>query len=60
MACLKSINLQFKIVFNHNKNLAKQHKKIKHFTVKQHKNIGKYYNRKPNFQRAFPHATDEK
>ncbi len=28
--------------------------------VNQHKNIGKNYNQKPNFQRAFPHATEEK
>ena len=60
MVYLKSINIQFRIVFNHNKNMAKQHKKIKHFMVNQHKNIGKNHNRKPNFQRAFPHATEEK
>jgi hypothetical protein len=37
MACLKYSNLQFIIIFNHNKNLAKEYKKIRHFTVNQQK-----------------------
>ncbi|WP_230145150.1 hypothetical protein [Pedobacter sp. Bi36] len=55
MACLKSINIQFRMVFNHNKNLAKQHKNIKHFIANQHKNNGKNYNQNLIFNVLFPY-----
>lgn len=60
MACLKYSNLQFRIIFNHNKNMAKEYKKIRHFTVNQHKNIGKNYSQKANFEHTFHHAKEKK
>lgn len=59
ISCLSYPSL-LQIFFNHNKNMAKEYKKIRHFTVNQYKNIGKNHSCKPNFQHTFQHAGEKK